>query len=274
MKEQKYYWLKLQSDFFKRHDIRVIEAMPNGKDYVLFYLKLLCESITHEGRLRFSEVIPYNEEMLATITSTNVDVVKTAVQIFTSLGLMEIMNDGTYYFNEVNKMIGYASDNPNANRVRKFRENQKMQALQNVTDSITKCNGDIEIEKELDIDIDLKRNIKEKDENDSDLDFLSNIPTLQEVKDYCTLKSYKFDVEYFYNYYSATNWKRNGQPIENWQAVANQWGRRENMQQGFKDMADVVVKPKRIESEFEPRKYSQEEIDQIFNNTDINDDEI
>ena len=39
---QKYYWLKLKRDFFKRHDIRIIEEMPNGKDYILFYLKLFC----------------------------------------------------------------------------------------------------------------------------------------------------------------------------------------------------------------------------------------
>ena len=64
MSEKRYYWLKLPKDFFKRHDVRIIEAMPNGKDYILFYLKLLCESIDHEGNLRFSDQIPYNEEML------------------------------------------------------------------------------------------------------------------------------------------------------------------------------------------------------------------
>ena len=44
---KKYYWLKLKRDFFKRHDIRIIEEMPNGKDYILFYNKLLLESIDH-----------------------------------------------------------------------------------------------------------------------------------------------------------------------------------------------------------------------------------
>jgi hypothetical protein len=45
MAEKRYYWLKLKRDFFKRHDIKIIEAMPNGKDYVLFYLKLLVVGI-------------------------------------------------------------------------------------------------------------------------------------------------------------------------------------------------------------------------------------
>ena len=54
---ERYYWLKLKRDFFKRHDIKIVEQMPNGKDYILFYLKLLCESVDHEGNLRFSDEI-------------------------------------------------------------------------------------------------------------------------------------------------------------------------------------------------------------------------
>lgn len=103
---KKYYWLKLNKDFFKRHDIKIVEAMPNGKDYILFYLKLLCESTTHSGELRFSETIPYNEEMLATITSTNVDIVRQAIKIFRELEMIELFDDGTLYMAEVSKMIG------------------------------------------------------------------------------------------------------------------------------------------------------------------------
>ena len=120
----KYYWLKLKRDFFKRHDIQIIEAMPNGKDYILFYLKLLCESVDHEGNLRFSDEIPYNAEMLATITGTNVDVVKSAIQIFTQLNMMEIMDDGTFYMSEVEKMLG--SETQWAEKKRAYREKQKL----------------------------------------------------------------------------------------------------------------------------------------------------
>ena len=137
---EKYYWLKLQRDFFKRHDIQIVESMKNGKDYVLFYLKLLCESIDHEGRLRFSEAIPYNDDMLATITHTDIDVVRSAVKIFTELGLMELQDDGTFFMNEVQKMIGSAVDNANANRQRRFRERQKQLALSERYESVTENN--------------------------------------------------------------------------------------------------------------------------------------
>ena len=103
---KKFYWLKLKRDFFKRHDIRIIEEMPNGKDYVLFYLNLLLESIDHEGSLRFSDTIPYNEQMLSVVTNTNVDVVRAAMKLFTELHLMEVLDDATIYMAEVNNMIG------------------------------------------------------------------------------------------------------------------------------------------------------------------------
>lgn len=136
----KFYWIKLQRDFFKRHDIRIVEAMPNGKDYVLFYLKLLVESVDHEGRLRFSEDIPYNVDMLATITNTNTDIVKGALQTFCDLGMMTILDDATIYMNEVNNMIGSAVNNDNANRQRRFRERQKELALPDCYASVTKNN--------------------------------------------------------------------------------------------------------------------------------------
>ena len=148
--KKKYYWLKLKRDFFKRHDIRIVESMPNGKDYILFYLKLLLESIDHEGTLRFSETIPYNEHMLSVVTNTNIDTVKAAMKLFIELNMMTVLEDQTIYMNEVDKLIG--SETANAERVRKHRA-LKEKALQCNT-LVTNCNTEIELEKEIDIDTD------------------------------------------------------------------------------------------------------------------------
>lgn len=163
--EGKYYWLKLRRDFFKRHDIQIVEDMPNGKDYILFYLKLLCESVDHEGNLRFSDTIPYSLDMLATITKTNVDIVRAAVEIFTSLDMMEVLDDGTIYMTEVSGMIGSAANNPNANRQRRFRENHspKLPSVTKnnapITPSVTKNNESKRkrIEKDLEIEIEIEK---------------------------------------------------------------------------------------------------------------------
>ena len=150
MAEQRYYWLKLKRDFFKRHDVTIIEGMPNGKDYVLFYLKLLCESVDHEGNLRFSESIPYNEEMLATITRTNIDIVRSAIQIFRQLDLIEVLDDGTLYMHEVQKMLG--SETEWAEKKRIYREKQKQLPVGHTEDTprTQKDNVRQDIDKEKD----------------------------------------------------------------------------------------------------------------------------
>ncbi len=153
--EKKYYWLRLDRNFFKRHDIRIIESMKNGKEYVLFYMKLLLESIDHEGSLRFNELIPYNDDMLSTITNTNIDIVRSAVQVFQQLDMLEILDDQTIYITDTKKMLGEAKS---TDRVKRFREKQKQLAIEtdcNVTETLHET--EIEIEKEKDIDKDKKK---------------------------------------------------------------------------------------------------------------------
>lgn len=160
MAENKYFWLKLKKDFFKRHDIRIIESMPNGKDYILFYLKLLCESVDHEGNLRFSDTIPYNEEMLSTITNTNIDVVRSAIKVFSQLEMMELLNDGTFYMNEVSKMMGYETDW--AVKKREYRERLKKDNVLPLSDKSI----ELELEKDKELDIDKEKKKKEKKASD------------------------------------------------------------------------------------------------------------
>ena len=147
MAGKKFYWLKLKRDFFKRHDIRIIESMPNGKDYILFYLKLLLESIDHEGELRFSDAIPYNEQMLSVITDTNIDIVRAAMKLFVDLKMLEVMDDQTIYMMEVEKLIGSETKWAEKKRVQRQKED-------NVPKLSPKCPTEIEKEKEKEKDKD------------------------------------------------------------------------------------------------------------------------
>lgn len=131
---KKYYWLKLNRGFFKRHDVRIIEAI-NDK-FVLFYMKLLTESIDHEGCLRFSESKPYNNEMLAVVTNTSVDIVKQAMEMFVDLGVVEILEDKTIYMVGVEKLIGSETDA--AERMRRSRNKKKDE-----TDDVQPCYTDV-----------------------------------------------------------------------------------------------------------------------------------
>lgn len=146
----KYYWLKLKRDFFKRHDIRIIEEMPNGKDYILFYLKLLLESVDHEGSLRFSDTIPYNEQMLSVVTNTNIDIVRSAMKLFIELNMMSIYDDQTIYMNEVDKLIGSETRWAEKKRLQRAKEDNVPKLSSGCPTEIEK---DIEEEKDKEKEI-------------------------------------------------------------------------------------------------------------------------
>lgn len=146
--EKKRYWLKLDKNFLKNSQMKVLRNMPNGKDYIIFYLSLMLESVETVGHLRFTSLVPYNDEMLAAITETNVDIVRSAVKVFCELGLMQIFDDGTIFITEVPKMTGKECES--AERVREYRKRLKEQKevkLLQCNDDVTKCNDNKEKEK-------------------------------------------------------------------------------------------------------------------------------
>ena len=209
---KRYYWLKLKRDFFKRHDIRIIESQENGKDYVLFYLKMLLESIDHEGELRFSAAIPYDEKMLSIITNTNIDIVRAAMNMFIGLQMIEVMDDKTIFMSEVTKVIG--SETAGAERVRKHRAKlESSKELLQCNTEVTKCNT--EKEKELDTEIESIRG------KPAPKRFAP--PALDDVKAYCIERKNTVDAEHWYSYYEANGWMVGRNKMKDWKASVRTW---------------------------------------------------
>lgn len=220
---KKYYWLKLQRDFFKRHDIRIIESMPNGKDYLLFYLKLLCESIDHNGNLRFSDQIPYNEDMLATITNTNVDIVRSAITVFTQLNMMELLDDGTFYMSEVEKMIGSETEWAEKKRAYRLNSGQCPQSVLPMSDKSKSIEKDID--KDLDIDI-IPPIIPPKGEKKKTNRFVP--PTIDEISEYCRERKNNVNPEKFFDFYESKGWMVGKNKMKDWKAAVRTWEKHEN----------------------------------------------
>lgn len=157
MAEKKYYWLKLPRNFFGKHYIKILRAKENGELLVLFYMWMLTEAIDHKGRLRYSEDIPYDEEMLAEASGFALHIVTQALQQFTKLQLVITESDGTLFMPKSIEMVG--SESASAQRVREYRERKnskekKPETVENTesNDNATKCNADVQksnIEKEL-----------------------------------------------------------------------------------------------------------------------------
>ena len=159
--EKKYFWLRLRKDFFKRHDVRILEAMPNGKEYVMFYLKMLTESIDHEGALRFSDTTPYSTEMLATIANTSPEIAEGAIKALISLEMIDVNDDGTFNMIGIENMIGF--ETKWAEKKRKYRQQKDIERTQEgQSEDIERTKKD-NVRQEKELEIDIKKKYKKKE---------------------------------------------------------------------------------------------------------------
>ena len=125
--KKRFYWLKLKKDFFQQHQIKVLKSLPNGRLYALIYLELLAESTSHEGELRYSQMLPYDIITLSAVIDEDKDNVEKAIETLINLELVEVLDDGTIYMREIQRLIG--SETGSAERQRLHRQKVKNNEL-------------------------------------------------------------------------------------------------------------------------------------------------
>ena len=149
---RKYYYLKLKENYFDDDSIVLLESMQDGVLYSNILLKLYLKSLKHGGRLQLDEDIPYTAQMIATITRQQIGTVERALQIFLKLGLVEVLESGTFYMSNIELLIGQSSTEA---------ERKRAARLQNKALSAPRTNGghlsdirppEIELEKEIEIE--------------------------------------------------------------------------------------------------------------------------
>lgn len=157
---RKYYYLKLKENYFDDDSIVLLESMQDGVLYSNILLKLYLKSLKHGGRLQLDEDIPYTAQMIATITRQQIGTVERALQIFLKLGLVEVLDSGTFYMSNIELLIGQSSTEA---------ERKRAARLQNKALSAPRTNGghlsdnrppEIEIKKEIDIELEKEGELK------------------------------------------------------------------------------------------------------------------
>lgn len=227
----KFYWLKLKRDFFKRHDVRIIEGMENGHEMVLFYLKMLCESVDHEGSLRFSEEVPYDDRMLASVTDTDLKVVESAMKELKRLGMVKVDKDGTIIMGGLESMLG--SDTTWAEKKRQYREKKRTEEGQS-EDNMRTIRGqkedmsDKRKSKRLEIEKEIELEKEEEIDNDKSLSLSSRIGEIPKLDDVIRFASKQkidrvIDCQQFFSFYQDLEWKIDGKPIRDWKALLMKW---------------------------------------------------
>ena len=155
---RKYYYLKLKENYFDDDSIVLLESMQDGVLYSNILLKLYLKSLKHGGRLQLDEDIPYTAQMIATITRQQIGTVERALQIFLKLGLVEVLDSGTFYMSNIELLIGQSSTEAERKRAARL-QNKALSALRTSGGHLSDIRPP-EIEIELVKEIEIKREIE------------------------------------------------------------------------------------------------------------------
>lgn len=114
-----YYYMRLKENFFDSTELAAVESLPDGFLYSNILLKMYLRSLRDEGRLMVG-TIPYNAGMIASITHHKVKTVKKALELFKSVGLIEVLDNGAIYMLDIQNFIGKSTTE--ADRKRAYRD--------------------------------------------------------------------------------------------------------------------------------------------------------
>lgn len=116
---KKYYYMRLNENYFDSDEQILLESMPDGYLYSNILLKLYLKSLKRDGLLMFNDRIPYNPQMIASITRHQIGTVEKALQIFQQMGIIEVLDSGEIYMLDVQNYVGKTTTE--ADRIRAYR---------------------------------------------------------------------------------------------------------------------------------------------------------
>ena len=249
MNEKRYYWLKLEENYFDLKVQKALRKLPSGSDMLICYLKMQLKYLNKGGVIEFQGIYDELSQEIALDIDEEEDLVKMTISVLMKWKVIEPSDDGLY-ITEMQERIGSKSDV--ALRVQKHREKEKLLQCNN---DVTKCNSiqeiDIEKEKEKDIEI-------EKDKDISKGTHRFKKPTLEEVKAYCKERNNQVDAERFIDFYESKGWKVGNQSMKDWKACVRTWESKEN--KGWKNK----IEPSWMDKEVDKEKATDEEEQEII----------
>ena len=155
---KKYYWLKLNENFFEDDTIQFIEEQEGGILYSNFYMKLCLKSLKQAGtlvRVVGETLIPYDVKSLSKLTGVPSDTVAVAMDLFETIGLIKVLETGEIYLSQIEEMIGSETDKAKSMRMLRARRNDEGNNVTKMLPTVTKSYPEIEIEIELEKDKDI-----------------------------------------------------------------------------------------------------------------------
>lgn len=213
-------WIKIVTDIFDDEKMLLIESLPDADSIMVCWFKLLCLAgkQNNEGVLMLNDRIAYTDEMLATVFRRPLQTVRLALETFRQFGMVEIINGAI--------CIPNWGKHQSLDRLEKLKEYQReyhREYRKKQTQIPEKAES--QLDRKLYVN-DIEEDKEEDKKKKKSISFIP--PTIDEIRAYCQEKGYDIDVEFFFNYYSSSNWKRkDGSPVLNWKQTVITWAKKD-----------------------------------------------
>ena len=125
--------MRLKENFFNSPELIAVESMDSGYLYSNILLKMYLLSLRENGRL-MAGAIPYSPQMLSRATGHDVKTVEEAIQVFSDVGLIEVLDSGAIFMLDIQNFVGQSTTE--ADRKREYRDRiaAEKQAIDNRPD--------------------------------------------------------------------------------------------------------------------------------------------
>lgn len=148
--QKRYYWLKLQNDFFSRKEIKRLRRIAGGDTLTIIYLKMLCRSLKDNGKLYYDGLDNDFVSELAMDIDEDTENVQITVNYLIKTGLLEQIDEVEYTLKDAESNTG--SETAAAGRMRRCRAKKVTEMRNNVTQELQVGYVEIEKEKEKEIE--------------------------------------------------------------------------------------------------------------------------
>jgi len=145
MNDKRYYWLKLEENYFDLKVQKALRKLPSGSDMLICYLKMQLKYLNTNGIIEYQGIYEDVAQEIALDIDEEEDLVKMTLSLLEKWKVIEPCDSGIY-ITEMQERIGSKTDV--ALRVAKYREKQKML---HCNTNETKSNSIKEIEKDKEL---------------------------------------------------------------------------------------------------------------------------
>jgi predicted phage replisome organizer len=124
-KEKRFFWFKMDDDFFQKKEIKKLRTIAGGDTFVIIYLKIILLSLKNGGKLYFEGI----DDCFASEIALEIDEMKDNVRITLDFllnhSVVEKADENEFHVNDICGLIG--SESSVAARMRKSRETRRKQ---------------------------------------------------------------------------------------------------------------------------------------------------